>query len=76
MELRFDAEEWARMTPAQRARRCAILAEQAQKLADAADGKFKPRYLELAAQWLALGREVAAVEPLERKFERLAHGRD
>ena len=58
VDFRFNAEEWARMTPAQRIARCAVLAEEALKLADQADGKFRPKYLQLADQWLTLAREM------------------
>jgi hypothetical protein len=58
VQFRFSAEEWAQMTPKQRIDRCTTLAEEAQKLADKADGKFRPLYLELKVQWLTLGDEM------------------
>ena len=51
MQFRFNAEEWGAMTPTQRMKRCAILGEEADKLAEGADGRFKPFYLE----WLLNG---------------------
>jgi hypothetical protein len=62
MEFRFNAGEWANMTPAQRIKRCTTLAEEAQKLADQADEKFKPFYLDLTAQWFSLAREIRRAE--------------
>jgi hypothetical protein len=62
VEARFDAEEWARMTPAQRVKLCSVLAEQCQKLADAADGKFRPQYLQLTTQWQTLAQEIEATQ--------------
>ena len=59
MEFRFNAEEWGQMTLSQRVRRCTILAEQAQRLADQSDEKFKPLYLDLAVQWLILANEIS-----------------
>ena len=59
MDFRFNADEWVQMTPAQRVKRCTILAEQARALADQADEKFKPMYLDLTAQWLTLAAEIS-----------------
>ena len=62
MEFRFNAEEWDRMTPAQRIQFCRTQAEHAQRFADQADDKFRPLYAELAAQWLRLASEIANAE--------------
>ena len=58
VQLRFDADEWKGMTREQRIKRCAVLAEQAQKLANDANAKFKPLYLRLADEWLTLAQEM------------------
>jgi hypothetical protein len=70
VNFRFDAEEWAQMTPAQRVKRCIVLANEAQKLADQAGEKFKPLYADLAAQWQMLAAEIGkAAETVEAADE-------
>ena len=59
MEFRFNAEEWKRMTNAQRAHRCAVLAAEAQKLAEDAAPNFREMYLSIAQEWLALANAIA-----------------
>lgn len=46
------------MTLDERITRCAILAEEAQKLAGEAEGPFKELYLRIATDWLALAHEI------------------
>jgi hypothetical protein len=61
VEFHFSAEEWSRLTPEKRLKYCTIMAEESQKLADSADEKFKPLYLDLAVQWLMLASEMGKI---------------
>lgn len=58
MEYRFNAEEWEGLTPAERARRCRVMAEEAQKLADGAPVHMAKSYLRMAEEWLLLANEI------------------
>jgi hypothetical protein len=44
MEYRFKAEEWKDLTASERARRCQLMAEQAQALAEGASPDLKLSY--------------------------------
>ena len=59
MEYRFKADVWENLGKNEQIRRCAIMADEATALANAAPLKMKEAYLELAAQWLALATEIA-----------------
>ena len=63
MESRFNSEEWRRLSPTARVRRCTVMAEEAQALASKADGQLKDLYLDLATQWLTLAREIGKAPP-------------
>ena len=56
------------MTPAQRIARCMVLAEEAQKLANAADKRFKSIYLQLVHHWLTIAGATKAAQK-ERRTE-------
>ena len=58
MEFRFNAEEWETLSPAERIRRCRILAHEAETLADHSAEHMKAIYLELAMQWKNLAEEM------------------
>jgi hypothetical protein len=58
MEFRFNAEEWQALSPAERIRRCRVLASEAETLADHAAVHLKTIYLELAMQWKILAEEM------------------
>jgi hypothetical protein len=58
MDRRFGADEWEGLTIAERIRRCAILAEEAKKLAETASASMRVHYLKLAEQWLELAHEM------------------
>jgi hypothetical protein len=60
MEYRFKAEEWAQLSPTERARRCKLMAEEARLLADNAPLPMKEGYLMLAKNWLQLASEIEA----------------
>ena len=61
LQLEFNAEEWKRMTPSDRVRRCRSLADEARLLsADAALNAKQVVYLELSQQWSALADEIEA----------------
>ena len=59
MEDRFNAKEWDRLTPAQKVRRCKVMAAEAQTLAESAPPKIREDYLRLATQWLTLAQDIA-----------------
>jgi hypothetical protein len=67
MDYRFKADEWRDLTPAQRARRCRLMAEEAQDLAKGAPPTVAEAYLRIAGEWLALAMEIEqASEPRRR----------
>jgi hypothetical protein len=65
MEFQFNAGEWQQLTPAERARRCRILAGEAETLASCATSHLKALYLGLAIQWKMLAEEMGQ-QPLDR----------
>ena len=58
MELRFNAEEWESLAPAERIRRCRILGREAETLAQHSTQQMKTNYLDLAMQWKMLAEEM------------------
>jgi hypothetical protein len=60
LQLEFNAEEWKRMTPSDRVRRCRSLADEARLLSADAALNAKQVYLELSQQWSALADEIEA----------------
>ena len=67
MDYRFKADEWKNLTPAQRARRCRLMAEEAQALAKGAPPTVAEAYLRIAGEWLTLATEIEqAPEPRRR----------
>jgi hypothetical protein len=57
---RLDAEEWRRLTAADRWKRCRLMAhEESLSARSAANEKIKRLHLELALQWEKLAREIA-----------------
>jgi hypothetical protein len=58
MDYRFKADEWKELTPAQRARRCRLMAEEAQELAKGAPPNIAESYLRIAGEWLTLAMEI------------------
>ena len=58
MEFRFNAEEWQTLSPAERIRRCRILAGEAETLAEHSAEHMKTSYLELAMQCKSLAEEM------------------
>ena len=58
MEFRFNAEEWEGLAPAERVKRCRILAHEAQKLAEHSESHMRALYLQLAMQWAMLAEEM------------------
>ena len=59
MELRFTADEWEKLSPPERIRRCRLLADEAEKLAAAAAPALRAAYADLAQQWRTLANEMA-----------------
>ena len=58
VEFRFNAEEWAGLTPAERLRRCSLWSEEAIKLASSAPEHLKDAYILIAKGWLKLAAEI------------------
>ena len=59
VEYLFKADDWQKLTPAERARRCSLLAEESRQLAgDGASVDVKETYLELAMLWLQLAGKI------------------
>ena len=58
MECLFDAEEWRELTLAQKARRCRLMSEEAQKIAKGERAEIAASYLRMAEDWLDLAKEI------------------
>ena len=58
MDYRFKADEWDRLTPEECAKRCRLLASEAEALAKNALPDMKAEYLRLADNWLRLAKEI------------------
>ncbi len=57
-DLDFNAKEFLELDVDDRARRCRLLAQRAQELAESADPNFRNAYLEIAKQWLLLAQNM------------------
>ena len=66
MDYRFKADEWQSLTSAQRARRCRLMAEEAQELAKSAPASVAESYLRIAGEWLTLANEIEQATPQGR----------
>ena len=53
-----STNDWADLPPAERAWRCRLLAEEAQKLAAGASVELADGYLKIAADWLKLADDL------------------
>lgn len=49
MEYRFKADEWEKLSIAERAKRCRLMATEAQALAENAEPRIAETYLKIAA---------------------------
>jgi len=58
LEFRFNAKEWAELTPAERVRRCRAMAQEASELSATASEQLRQTYLDLAQQWTQLALEI------------------
>ena len=58
MEYRFNADEWASLSAAERIRRCRQMAEEARVLAENAPTSLSEAYLSIASDWLQLAAEI------------------
>ena len=56
----LNAEEWNRMAPAERARRCRLFAHQASVLAVSAGPTMQRPYLDIAQDWEKLADDIEA----------------
>ena len=57
-ELEFNAEEWHKLAPSERVRRCRAFAAHARQLSVGAAPELKNGYLDLSRHWLALAEEM------------------
>ena len=60
MDYQFSAQEWSRMGPTERAKRCRLFAHEASALALSANPTMKRAYLDIAAHWEKLAQEIEA----------------
>ena len=58
MEPTFKADEFSRLTPAQRVTWCRQMALEAERLAETASPRVRAAYVELAKQWTSLADEI------------------
>jgi hypothetical protein len=59
VETGFSVDEWNRLTPQERARRCKVMALEANALARSTPrSEMANMYYELAVQWERLAREI------------------
>ena len=59
MEYRFTSDEWKALTPAQRVRRCHLMAEEVQALATGASADLRLSYTCIAEEWMKLAGVVS-----------------
>jgi hypothetical protein len=60
MDYQFNAQEWSRMAPAERAKRCRLFAHEASALALTAGPTMRRAYLDIAQHWEKLAQEIEA----------------
>jgi hypothetical protein len=58
MESLFKAEEWNRLTPAERVQRCRLMAAETRALATVASSDLRLHYSNLTEEWLQLAQEI------------------
>ena len=58
VDERFKAEDWEKLTPEEKARRCRMMAEQAKALANNASPQLAKTYMAIAEDWLKLAVEI------------------
>ena len=71
MDRHFTAEEWTRLTDAERITRCQSWADEALRLSRMATVPIiAERYLKLAEDWLRLAKELATVATAPNSLRR------
>ena len=58
MDYRFKAEEWEQLTPAERIRRCRLLAAEAMRMGQLSTRRLKLLYADISAQWTIIADEI------------------
>ncbi len=58
LDQRLEPEEWAELSIAERARRCRVMASEAQRLSRGAEGEVRNVYFALSVHWMALANEI------------------
>ena len=58
MDYRFNAQEWTTLSATDRARRCRLMAQEANKMAHDAKGAMKDHYVSIARDWEKLAVEI------------------
>jgi hypothetical protein len=56
---RFKAEDWEKLTPEEKVRRCRMMADQAKALANNASPALAKTYMAIAEDWLKLAVDLA-----------------
>jgi len=60
---RLEPEEWAELSMIERARRCRVMASEAQRLSRGAEGEARNVYFALSVHWMALANEIEQADP-------------
>ena len=64
MRFLFNAEEWKSLSNSERVRRCTLLAEEAQNLAEeATESNLKTMFVMIAQEWLKVAKAISTSEP-------------
>jgi hypothetical protein len=58
VDQRLEPEEWAELSMSERARRCRVMASEAQRMSKDAEGEMKNVYFALSVHWMALANEI------------------
>ena len=60
----LTADLWSKLTAPERVEHCRLAAQEAQRYAETASPATRPRYQQLADEWLALAAEIAGEREL------------
>lgn len=63
MDQKLEPDEWAKLPSAERARRCRVMASEAQRLSKGAEGEVRNIYFALSLHWMALANEIERAYP-------------
>lgn len=63
MDHHLEPDDWAELNPAERVRRCRVMASEAQRFSSGTEGEIRNIYFALSLNWLALANEIERGEP-------------